>query len=119
EITQDPSWAHNCHCSRCRKSRGAAFASNLFVPIDGFRFTQGHSELRSYKPPEAARFTHAFCANCGSSLPWRDETRGFIVGPMGGLDDPPGVTPRANIFVGSMAPWFTITDNLPQHHERP
>ena len=22
----------NCHCSRCRKARGAAYAANLFVP---------------------------------------------------------------------------------------
>ena len=31
ELTAEPSWAHNCHCSRCRKTRGSAFAANLFV----------------------------------------------------------------------------------------
>jgi hypothetical protein len=69
ELTQDPLWAHNCHCSRCRKTRGAAFASNLFVARDGFRFSQGQEQVRSYKPPGAERFTHAFSAKCGSSLP--------------------------------------------------
>jgi len=119
EIAQEPSWAHNCHCSRCRKSRGAAFASNLFVPREGFRFSHGEDQVRSYKPPEAERFTNAFCAICGSSLPWLSEARGVVVVPMGGLDDHPGVVPRANIFVESMAPWFTITDDLPNSPGRP
>jgi hypothetical protein len=119
EVTQDPLWAHNCHCSRCRKTRGAPFATNLFVPLDGLRFTQGEDQVRSYKPPEAARFTHAFCGLCGSTLPWRDVVRGLANVPMGSLDDDPGVRARANIFVASKAPWFTITDDLPQHPERP
>ncbi len=118
-LTQGPGWAHNCHCSRCRKTRGAAFASNLFVARDGFRFTQGEDQLLSYKPPDAERFTHVFCRRCGSSLPWRNESRGIVVVPMGSLDEDPGITPRANIFVASKAPWFTITDDLPQRPEGP
>lgn len=115
ELTQEPAWAHNCHCSRCRKTRGSAFASNLFVARDGFRFSQGEDQLQSYKPPEAERFTHVFCRRCGSSLPWLNESRGVVVVPMGSLDEHPGITPRANIFVESKAPWFTITDDLPQN----
>jgi hypothetical protein len=115
ELTQDPAWAHNCHCSRCRKTRGSAFASNLFVALDGVRFSRGGDQLQSYKPPDAERFTHVFCRHCGSSLPWVNEARGVVVVPMGSLDEHPGITPRANIFVESKAPWFTITDDLPQH----
>jgi len=114
EITEDPAWAHNCHCSRCRKTRGAAFASNLFVAVEALRFLQGEGELQSYKPPDAERFTHVFCRRCGSTMPWRDATRGMAVVPMGSLDDEPALTPRANIFVASKAPWFTITDDLQQ-----
>jgi hypothetical protein len=32
------------------------------------------------------------------------------------LDDPT-IRPTKHIFVGSKAPWFTITDDLPQHQE--
>jgi hypothetical protein len=119
EVTQDPVWAHNCHCSRCRKTRGSAFASNLFVAGDGVRFLQGEDQLQSYKPADAERFTHVFCRHCGSTMPWRDERRGMVVVPMGSLDDDPGITPRANIFVESKAPWFTITDDLPQTQGAP
>ena len=34
---------------------------------------------------------------------------------MGTLVDAPGIRPTAHIFVGSKAPWFTITDELPQY----
>ena len=119
EVTEEPAWAHNCHCSRCRKTRGGAFASNLFVPIDGLHFTEGESLLHSYKPPGAERFTHTFCTRCGSTMPWRVESRGMYAIPMGALDVDPAVRPRAHIFVESKAPWFEIADELPQWPEAP
>jgi hypothetical protein len=96
----------NCHCGRCRRARSAAFASNLFTGDDGLRFTRGQELLTSFKVPEAQRFTHIFC-------------RIFAVVPMGSLDDDPGMHPQAHIFVSSMAPWYTIMDDLPQYAEYP
>ena len=115
QLSEKPGWAHHCHCSRCRKAGGAAFATNAFVPLDAFAYTRGEDRLRSYKPPQAERFTHVFCGVCGSSLPFRNTARGRAVIPMGSLDDNPGHAPDAHIFVGSKAPWFRITDSLPQH----
>lgn len=117
ELSQSPEWAHHCHCSRCRKSTGAAHASNLFVPLDALRYVEGEAHLRSFKPPDAERFTHVFCSICGGNLPFENEARGRAVVPMGSLDDDPGYTPQAHIFVESRAPWHTITDDLPQHPE--
>jgi hypothetical protein len=34
---------------------------------------------------------------------------------MGTLLDDPSIRPSAHIFVGSRAPWFSITDDLPQY----
>jgi hypothetical protein len=39
--------------------------------------------------------------------------------PIAGLDQDPGVQPQMNIFVGSKAPWYEITDGLPQYEEWP
>lgn len=115
EITEAPVWAHNCHCSRCRKSSGSAFAPNLFFRQGTLSYTRGEEHLRSFKPAGAERFTHVFCARCGSTLPFRNDARGLVGVPMGSLDGDPGFAPRAHIFVGSKAPWFTICDALPQH----
>ena len=38
--------------------------------------------------------------------------------PLAILDDPP-MRPELHCFVGSKAPWFEITDNLPQYAEYP
>ena len=38
---------------------------------------------------------------------------------VGTLDDYPGMTPQEHIFVGSKAPWYEISDALPQHREWP
>lgn len=36
---------------------------------------------------------------------------------MGSLDDDPVMHPLSHIFVASKAPWFEITDDLPQFPE--
>ncbi|AFP30847.1 hypothetical protein MRBBS_1910 [Marinobacter sp. BSs20148] len=36
---------------------------------------------------------------------------------MGTLDNDPGVRASRHVFVGSKAPWFEITDGLPQFAE--
>jgi hypothetical protein len=41
----------------------------------------------------------------------------FVHLTLGTLTDSPTLRPSAHIFVGSKAPWFTITDSLPQHAE--
>lgn len=117
ELGAAPEWSHYCHCSRCRKATGSSFAANLFVPLEALRFTAGEERVRAFQPPEAERFTHAFCEACGSTLPWRNPRRGRAVVPMGSLDADPGYTPKAHIFVASRAAWTEIRDALPQHPE--
>jgi hypothetical protein len=109
----------NCHCSRCRKVRGAAYAANLFVrPVD-FHWLRGENLLVNYRLPATQRFGNAFCRVCGSPMPRAVPTRDFVLVPAGALDGDPGVRPTHHIYVGSKAPWHEITDNLPQHQEYP
>ena len=114
-----PLWCRHCHCSRCRKQRGAAHASNVVVGPDGVRFTAGGDLVASYKVPEAKFFTHAFCRVCGSSVPRIDPDRRIGIVPMGSFDDDPGVRPQHHIWVGSKAPWHEILDDLAQYAEGP
>ena len=106
---------YNCHCSRCRKARAAAHASNLFVPLSDFRWLRGEELVVSYKLPEAERFTQAFCRTCGAKVPHVSVQRGRVAVPAGSLDDDPGAREALHIFVGSKAPWYEIADGLPQH----
>lgn len=114
-----PKGARHCHCSRCRRARSAAHASNLFAAAEAVRFTHGEELITEYKIPEARFFTQAFCRTCGSPMPRIDRSRGIAVIPMGCLDDDPGVRPDCHIFTQSKASWFTIADSLPQYPEGP
>jgi hypothetical protein len=109
----------NCHCSRCRKARAAAYASNLITGVDAVRFTRGEDLLVTYKVPEAHHFAQVFCRVCGSPMPRRDPERTLAFIPMGSLDDDPGIRPSRHIFAASKAPWYEIPDALPQDETYP
>jgi hypothetical protein len=105
----------HCHCSRCRKARSAAHATNVIARDSAFRWLRGEDRVASYKVPEAKFFTNCFCRACGGKVPRVDPSRGFAVVPAGSLDHDPGARPGMHIYVGSKAPWDEITDSLPRH----
>jgi len=118
EISGPVSYPLNCHCSMCRKAHGAAFRSRARVKADDFRWTQG-AELVTYY--ESSPGNHrGFCRMCGSPLLSRfdNDPRSYGV-PLGALDDDPGIKPGFHVFVASKAPWYDITDELPQFAELP
>jgi hypothetical protein len=52
-----------------------------------------------------------FCSVCGSNLiSTYDDDPAKVGVPLGGLDQAPSNAPEGHFFVGSKAPWFTITD---------
>ena len=61
-----------------------------------------------------------FCSVCGSNVftkfSERPEELGFALRI---LDDDPGYRPVCHVFVGSKAPWYEITDSLPQYEGFP
>ena len=108
-----------CHCSRCRKFTGSAFAANLLVAPADFEWTHGEQLLGRYELSEARHFATAFCTLCGSSLPWLGQTGKAVVVPCGSLDDDPGIRPSQNIFYDSHASWYLEPASLPQYAELP
>jgi hypothetical protein len=107
-----------CHCSRCRKARSAAHATNLFVVPQQFRWTAGRDRVQTFKLPDAVRFTQCFCRDCGAPMPRVADAN--VAVPAGSLDDDPGARPGLHIHVASMAPWYSIPgDALPRHREGP
>jgi hypothetical protein len=119
ELAGPPEVVQNCHCTRCRRARGAAHATNAFWRREQLRWVRGEDAVVSFPLPGAKRFGQAFCRRCGSAVPRVVESTGYVVVPCGGLDDPPGMMPRGHIFTGSKAPWFEITGDLPQWEALP
>jgi hypothetical protein len=113
EIAGDPALMYYCHCSTCRKANGTSFATNLIVPAADFTVTSGRETLSSYESSPAKR--RWFCSVCGSPIYSHAEQTSQIVSVRcGTLDGDPGTRPAVHSWVGDKAPWFEITDALPQ-----
>ncbi len=54
-----------------------------------------------------------FCKTCGSVVP-SPATGASVYTPVGNLLTDPGMRPQCHMFVGSKAPWFEISDDLPR-----
>jgi len=89
-----------CHCSKCRKSTGAAHATTLVTAKDSFRWSSGETSIKTYET--ATGYNSAFCAECGSPAPKFRNGKVFMVPASGGsslmLNQPSGhpLTDRAS-----------------------
>jgi ubiquinone/menaquinone biosynthesis C-methylase UbiE len=112
EIEGRVSPMQTCHCSRCGKVSGSAFSTSLLTAGKSFRWLRGAEAISVFRLPSG--FAHSFCRSCGSPVPvpYPD---GKVVGlPAGSLEGDPGTRLLRHTFVGSKAPWFEITDDVPQ-----
>jgi hypothetical protein len=114
EIAGRPFRMHHCHCGRCRHARGAAHATNVLYQIEMLTFTQGENLLVDFNLPGAEFFGTSFCRECGGAMPRRSPARDAVVVPVGSLDTEPDIHAMAHQFVASKAPWYDITDGVPQ-----
>ena len=108
-----------CHCSRCRKFTGSAFAANIIIEPSQFEWLSGESSLGRFEPPEAKHFATTFCTKCGSSLPWLAKSGRAMVIPAGTLNDDPKEKPVHNLFMANKAPWFEEVCNLKDYDALP
>ena len=118
EVRGEIGTGYFCHCSKCRKATGAAFAASALVASKDFVMTQGEAELKSFSSSPGVY--RVFCGACGSPIiSRRDASPEMVRLRLGTLDTPLPHGPQGHIFVGSKANWFEIHDDLPQYEARP
>ncbi len=105
----------HCHCSICRKLTGTAFTTTAHVKPEKFRFLSGEELIVKYESTPGN--FRSFCRVCGSIAPDKAPNLQTMYVPAGLLDDDPEVRPALHLFVGSKAPWWEITDGLPQYQK--
>jgi hypothetical protein len=106
-----------CHCSRCRKATGTAFASNALVAMRDFVVIKGEECMKSFSVNGVHRI---FCAECGSPIiSKRDAMPEAVRVRLGTLDTPLSNGPSGHIFVDSKAEWFEIHGSLPRYPQLP
>jgi hypothetical protein len=107
-------YAANCHCSNCRAGTGSAFKPFAGIERDELEIVEGADTLLVWGDD---RENHTRCGICGSLLYSVVRDGAYVHVAMGSLVDEPSIRPTEHIFVGSKAPWFEITDALPQSEE--
>ncbi|MEW6133666.1 MAG: GFA family protein [Pseudomonadota bacterium] len=103
-----------CHCSRCRKSQGSAFAANGIVRAEEFRLLCGADALTAYESSPGQK--KYFCKVCGSPIMSQSEKRpGQVRVRLGTIESDIAERPKAHIFASSKANWEDICGDLPQY----
>jgi len=105
-----------CFCSRCRKLRGTANATNAFVNPASFRWVRGEDSINQFVL-EGSRFGNWFCNECGSPVPRLVPGGKAVLIPAGGLDSDPGIAPDTAIFWDSRAEWLPSAEELEKKSE--
>jgi hypothetical protein len=105
------SYSQNCHCSNCRRATGSAFKPFAGIERPRLAVTKGSDRLLIVGEPDA-NDTH--CGICGSLLFSVVRDGAWVHVALGTLLDAPSIRPTAHIFASSKAPWYDITDGLPQ-----
>jgi hypothetical protein len=114
QVADEFLYALNCHCCNCRRTTGSAFKPFAGIQRSKLRLQKGQDSLLIFGEENAH---DAHCGHCGSLLYSVVRDGAFVHVTLGTLLDDPTIRPTAHIFVGSKAPWFTITDDLPQHQQ--
>jgi hypothetical protein len=107
-------YAANCHCSNCRAGTGSAFKPFAGIEREKLELTDGRDGLLVFGEESG---NHTRSGVCGSLLHSVVRGGAYVHVAMGSLVDEPTIRPAGHIFVGSKAPWYEITDDLPQFEE--
>jgi hypothetical protein len=114
QVADEFRYAANCHCSNCRASTGSAFKPFAGIERAQLEVTKGADKLLIWGDADN---NHTRCAVCGSLLYSVVRDGRYVHVALGSLADEPSIRPTEHIFVGSKAPWFEITDELPQREQ--
>ncbi|PXV60515.1 Uncharacterized conserved protein [Dyella jiangningensis] len=109
-------YAAYCHCSQCRRTTGSAFKPFAGIERSKLRLREDAGKLLIVGEDNGH---DAHCARCGSLLYSVVREGAYVHVALGTLVDAPSIRPDKHIFVASKAPWFEITDGLPQYPEFP
>lgn len=92
----------HCHCSMCRRNHGAALATFVTVPLAGFRWLAGESDMSTFQSSSYGKRT--FCGKCGSVTPVVELDTGVVFCPAENLDGEFGIQAPERRLGGRKSP---------------
>jgi hypothetical protein len=103
----------HCHCSKCRKGSGTAYATNGFVATAALRITAGQELIAAYESSPGKK--RHFCKVCASPIFSSNAASPELLRlRLGILDSDITERPVSHNFVSSKANWDDLDANLPR-----
>ena len=114
-LTAPPLFVHCCHCTRCQRETGSAFAVNALIETSAVKLLQG--QLRETLVPSASGKGQVIfrCFHCGGAV-WSSYgivRASILVIHVGTLDDPTAAPPDIHIFTSTKQPWVILPNGVP------
>ena len=100
-----------CHCTRCQRHTGSAFAAIMAFPA-GTVVVSG--VLKTYTEPGGTSgepLHRRFCPTCGTPVILEREGGPSTLVTAGTLDEPSMFSPKINIFCDVARPWVRIASD--------
>ncbi|MBV9331698.1 MAG: GFA family protein, partial [Alphaproteobacteria bacterium] len=118
-ISAEPLTAYICHCHRCQKRTGSAFAMFVVLPAEGFHLEGGTPEVVVMP---GAKSRSWICCDCRSRL--YSEADGYdgaalILLRAGTLDDTRTLRPAAQMWTESGQEWAIVRDDILSYAQQP
>lgn len=104
----------HCHCSKCRKSSGTAFATNGFIGTGDLRILSGQDNIAFYETAPGKK--RHFCRTCASPIYSSNaQSPDKLRLRLGILDSDISERPLSHNFVSSKASWDDLDAVLPRY----
>ena len=111
EVTEAPTDAGYCHCTRCQRRTGGGSSAQARIDGRTFRLLEGEALVQAWRHPDGG-FDKCFCRECGAHLFSRNpENPTEMSVRLGAFDGDPGVRPSWRTFVDYAVPWEPIPND--------
>ena len=118
KITAQPLFTHACHCLKCQRRSGSAFAMSTFVLESDLEVTSGTPTIHA---KTAGTQNEPFlCDACETRLwlrPAFGPGVGLLIVRSGVLSDKSALKPQAHIHFQRKQDWFSSEDGVPTFNE--
>jgi hypothetical protein len=111
-INAVPLLVYACHCTRCQRRSGSAFALWMLVKPESFAVTRGTPKLWRQIDAGGIKSAHWFCVNCGGGIVNEKSSRPDAIAVYAGtLDDTSWMRPIAHVHLRHAQAWQRIPNN--------
>jgi hypothetical protein len=106
----DPGSDFVCHCERCQKQTGTAFAVLVGIPKSAIS-TQGRLKTFHGQGDSSQPVDRRFCPECGSPIVFEAAVfPGLTIVHAGTLDDTSWLDPKVHVYCDSEEKWTPISE---------